>query len=126
MRESAICAAGEGDGMGRTMNMFTSSELATTTRKVCDSARTQGCAIITTNGKADLAMIDLSGFASINDFVHMLDRWRSESALQRLRAHAAESEMTFEEIEAEISAARESAAHAFSKTEGADRAGETR
>ena len=90
------------------MNMFTSSELATTTRKVCDAARNQGCALITTNGKADLAMIDLSVFESINDFIHTLDRWRSEAALQRLRARAGEREMSFEEIEAEIATTRKS------------------
>ena len=91
------------------MNMFTSSELATTTRKVCDAARNQGCALITTNGKADLAMIDLSAFESINDFIHTLDRWRSEAALQRLRTRAAESEVSREDIEAEITAARKGA-----------------
>ena len=88
------------------MNMFTSSELATTTRKVCDAARNQGCALITTNGKADLAIIDLSCFESINDFVHELDKWRSEAALRRLRAQAEQVDMGFEEIEAEISAVR--------------------
>jgi hypothetical protein len=88
------------------MNMFTSSELATTTRKVCDAARSQGCALITTNGKADLAMIDLSGFESINDFVHVFDKWRSEAALRRLRAQAEQADMGFEDIEAEISAVR--------------------
>ena len=91
------------------MNMFTSSELATTTRKVCDVARNQGCALITTNGKADLAIINLSCFESINDFVHALDRWRSEAALKRLRSRAAESEMSFNEIEAEIADARKDA-----------------
>ena len=89
------------------MNMFTSSELATTTRKVCDTARAQGCALITTNGKADLAMIDLSCFDSINDFVHAFDRWRSEAALGRLRARAAENDMSFEDIEQEIVETRE-------------------
>lgn len=88
------------------MNMFTSSELATTTRKVCDVARSQGCAVITTNGKADLAMIDLSGFDSINDFVHVFDKWRLEAALRRLRTQAEQGEMSFEDIEAEISAVR--------------------
>ena len=91
------------------MNMFTSSELATTTRKVCDAARAQGCAIITTNGKADLAMIDLSVFESINDFVHQLDLWRSQSALQRLRSQASEIEMSFEDIEEEIAEVRKGA-----------------
>ena len=88
------------------MNMFTSSELATTTRKVCDTARSQGCVFITTNGKADLAMIDLSCFASINEFVHAFDRWRSQSALQRLRSQAAKSNTSFQGIEEEIAAAR--------------------
>ena len=90
------------------MNMFTSSELATTTRKVCDAARDQGCAFITTNGKADLAMIDISCFESVNEFVHVLDRWRSEAALRRLRFQAAKSDVAFEEIEGEIAAARKS------------------
>ena len=94
------------------MNMFTSSELATTTRKVCDAARNQGCALITTNGKADLAMIDLSGFDSINDFVHVFDKWRSEAALRRLRAQAEQVDMSFEEIEAEVNAARKGAKRA--------------
>lgn len=88
------------------MNMFTSSELATTTKKVCDAARDQGCAFITTKGKADLAMIDLSAFASINEFVHVFDSWRMEAALRRVRAKAAEVEMSFEDIEAEIMATR--------------------
>ena len=88
------------------MNMFTSSELATTTRKVCETARTQGCALITTNGKADLAMIDLSCFDSINDFVHAFDRWRSEAALKRLRSRASAIDMDFEEIELEIAETR--------------------
>ena len=88
------------------MNMFTSSELATTTRKVCDVARSQGCALITTNGKADLAMIDLSGFESINDFVHVFDKWRSEAALRRLRVQAGQADLGFEDIEAEIGAVR--------------------
>ena len=91
------------------MNMFTSSELATTTRKVCDVARTQGCALITTNGKADLAMIDLSGFESINDFVHVFDQWRASAALRRLRSHAAGADATFQDIEAEIAQARDDA-----------------
>ena len=89
------------------MNMFTSSELATTTRKVCDVARSQGCALITTNGKADLAMIDLSCFDSINDFVHAFDRWRSEAALRRLRARASANDVNFEDIETEIAETRE-------------------
>ena len=91
------------------MNMFTSSELATTTRKVCDAARSQGCAVITTNGKADLAIIDLSVFGSINDFVHALDAWRSQAALRNLRAQAAKVSMSYEDIEAEIAAARNGA-----------------
>ena len=91
------------------MNMFTSSELATTTRKVCDAARSQGCALITTNGKADLAIIDLSVFGSIGDFVHALDKWRSQAALRNLRAQAAETSMSYEGIEAEIAAARKDA-----------------
>ena len=86
--------------------MFTSSELATTTRKVCDAARRQGCAFITTNGKADLAMIDLSAFDSINEFVHLFDKWRSQAALERLREQADRNSMTFEEIEAEITSVR--------------------
>ena len=88
--------------------MFTSSELAARTKKVCDAARTQGCAFITTNGKADLAMIDLSAFDSINDFVHALDSWRAQAAVQRMRAHtAAEAEtLTSADVEAEITAAR--------------------
>ena len=88
------------------MNMFTTSELATTTRKVCDAARSQGCALITTNGKADLAIIDLSGFDSINDFVHALDSWRAQAALRRMRAQADKVNMTSEEIEAEIAKVR--------------------
>ena len=88
------------------MNMFTSSELATTTKKVCGEARRQGCALITTNGKADLALFDLSSFETINEFVHVYDRWRAESTLRRMRAHAAEIDMSFDEIEAEIAAAR--------------------
>ena len=88
------------------MNMFTSSELATTTRKVCDAARAQGCALITTNGKADLAMIDLSCFDSINDFVHAFDRWRSEAALRRMRLQASSSDVGFEDIEREIAETR--------------------
>lgn len=91
------------------MNMFTSSELATTTRKVCDAARSQGCALITTNGKADLAMIDLSGFESINDFVHMFDQWRASAALRRLQSHASSVEMSLEDIEAEIAQVRKGA-----------------
>ena len=88
------------------MNMFTSSELATTTRRVCDAARNQGCAFITTNGKADLAMIDLSGFESINEFVHTFDQWRSQAALRRLRAQAERVAVDFEDIEEEIGLAR--------------------
>ena len=104
--EETVHAADEGGGTETAMNMFTSSELATTTRKVCDAARSQGCAVITTNGKADLAMIDLSGFDSINDFVHALDKWRSEAALSRLRAQAEQVAMSFEGIEAEVNSAR--------------------
>ena len=101
------------------MNMFTSSELATTTRKVCDAARTQGCALITTNGKADLAMIDLSGFESINDFVHVFDQWRASAALRRLRSQALGIDMSFEDIEAEIAQVRKDSKSA--KSAGATR-----
>ena len=88
------------------MNMYTSSELATRTRKVCDAARTQGCAVITTNGKADLAMIDLSGFDTINDFVHAYDGWRMEAAMRRMQAQMASAGITDDDIESEIAAAR--------------------
>ena len=41
-------------------------------------------------------------FMSINEFVHAFDRWRSQSALQRLRSQAAKSNTSFQDIEEEI------------------------
>ena len=88
------------------MNIFTSSELASKTKAVCDTARSQGCAVITTNGKADLAMIDLSRFETINDFVHEYDRWRAETSLRNIWAKTDGTDISEEDIAAEISAAR--------------------
>lgn len=88
------------------MNVFTSSELATKTKAVCDTARERGCAVMTTNGKADLAMIDLSRFETINEFVHEYDIWRAQTSLRRIWAQTRNGDITEEEINAEIQAAR--------------------
>lgn len=88
------------------MNVFTSSELASKTKAVCDTAREQGCAVITTNGKADLAMIDLSHFETINDFIHEYDLWRTQTALRNIKAKTQNVDISLEEINAEIKAAR--------------------
>lgn len=88
------------------MNMHTSSELATKTRAVCGTAREQGCAIIATNGKADLAMIDLSPFDTINEFIHVYDEWRMKAARNRMHAQAERVPMTLDDIDAEIAVTR--------------------
>ncbi|MBR7073635.1 MAG: hypothetical protein IKI39_00855, partial [Oscillospiraceae bacterium] len=76
------------------MNMYTSSELATKTKMVCDAARSQGCAIISTNGKADLAIISLGDFETINEFVHMYDSWLGAGAVARMRRVSADRELS--------------------------------
>lgn len=88
------------------MNIFTSSELATKTKTVCDTARNRGCAVITTNGKADLAMIDLSRFETINDFIHEYDRWLADAALRSIWAKTTNSDISEEDIANEIAATR--------------------
>ena len=89
------------------MNIFTSSELASRTKAVCDEARRQGCAIITTNGKADLAVIHLGEYETINEFVHAYDSWRMSSSVKRMRGQSAGESLSMDEIDAEIRAARD-------------------
>ena len=91
------------------MNIFTSSELASRTKAVCDEARRQGCAIITTNGKADLAVISLDDYETVNDFVHAYDSWRIASSVKRMRSGSAGIALSMDEIDAEVRAARDEA-----------------
>ena len=91
------------------MNIFTSSELASKTKAVCDEARRQGCAIITTNGKADLAVIHLGEYETINEFVHAYDSWRAMNSVRRMREGSVGESLTMDEIEAEIRVARDEA-----------------
>lgn len=88
------------------MNIYTSSELATKTRKVCDDVKRQGCAFVTNNGKAEIMMIDLSGFESLNDAVHSYDQWIGQRALEALWKETGSRSMSLSEIDEEISAVR--------------------
>lgn len=88
------------------MNIYTSSELATKTRAVCDDVKRQGCAFVTNNGKAEIMMIDLSGFDSLNDAVHSYDQWVGQRTLESLWKDTDSRTMTLEEIDEEISAVR--------------------
>ena len=54
------------------------------TKAICDAARKQGCAYISTNGKIDLMMIDLSDFDTLNDAVHSYDEWMAMRTLHAL------------------------------------------
>lgn len=88
------------------MNVYTSSELASKTKSICDAARKQGCAYISTNGKIDLMMVDLSDFDTLNDAVHSYDEWMAMRALRSLWDKTAGRPITEEEIEQEISSYR--------------------
>ncbi|MEI3377149.1 MAG: hypothetical protein V8R08_04855 [Coriobacteriales bacterium] len=88
------------------MNIYTSSELATKTRAVCDDVKQQGCAFVTNNGKAEIMMIDLSGFDSLNDAVHSYDQWVGQRALEALWRQSDSQPMTLAEIDEEISSVR--------------------
>lgn len=88
------------------MNIFTSSELASKTRAVCDNVKEQGCAFVTNNGKAEIMMIDLSDFASLNDAIHSYDQWVGQRTLEALWKETEGRSMTFEEIDEEIASVR--------------------
>ncbi|WP_172623432.1 hypothetical protein [Arabiibacter massiliensis] len=88
------------------MNVYTSSELASRTKAVCDAARTQGCAYISTNGKIDLMMVDLSDFETLNDAVRSFDEWTAMRTLRNIWSKTAARPLSDEEIEQEIAAAR--------------------
>lgn len=94
------------------MNVYTSSELASKTKTICDAARTQGCAFISTNGKIDLMMVDLSEFETLNDAVHSYDEWMAVRALRDIWDRTADRPITDEEIEQEISSYRSERAKA--------------
>lgn len=88
------------------MNIYTSSELATKTRAVCADVKRQGCAFVTNNGKAEIMMIDLSGFESLNDAVHSFDQWVGQRTLEALWKQTDSHPMTLAEIDEEISSVR--------------------
>lgn len=91
------------------MNVFTATELASKTKTVCDVAQKQGCAFVTNNGKLDYMLVDISMFDTLNDAVRSYDKWRMQHQLERIWSQNASSDITFDDIEAEIQAVRASA-----------------
>lgn len=89
------------------MNVFTSTELASKTKTVCQSMRDNGCAFVTNNGKVDCMMIDLSMFDTLNEALHFYDQWVAQYRLERMWQRTANSTITFEDIESEIAAVRQ-------------------
>lgn len=88
------------------MNVFTSTELSSKTKTVCEAVRSQGCVFITNNGKVESMMVDLSAFESINEAVHSYDQWLMQRQLTTLWQHTANSGITLDDIDAEIAAVR--------------------
>ena len=88
------------------MNVYTSSELASKTKAVCDAARSEGCAFITTNGKTDLMLVCIADFPTINEAVHSYDSWRAHNALRRMWAHTDGISLDDGNIQREIEAMR--------------------
>lgn len=88
------------------MNVFTATELTSKTKAVCDMVQQEGCAFVTNNGKIEYMMVDISMFATLNGAVRSYERWRMQQQLESLWAHTAESDITFDDIEAEIAAVR--------------------
>lgn len=76
------------------------------TKAICDAARKQGCAYISTNGKIDLMMIDLSDFDTLNDAVHSYDEWMAMRTLRALWDKTEGRPISREDIEREISSHR--------------------
>ena len=94
------------------MNVFTSTELASRTKAVCQSVRDNGCAFVTNNGKVDCMMIDLSMFDTLNEALHFYDQWVAQYRLERMWQRNANSPITTEDIDCEIAAARSQRASA--------------
>lgn len=90
------------------MNVFTATELASKTKTVCDVVQQKGCAFVTNNGKLDYMMVDISMFDTLNDAVRSYDKWRMQHQLEQIWQHNAASDITYEDIEAEIRAVRAS------------------
>lgn len=90
------------------MNVYTSSELASKTKAVCDAVRKQGCAFITNNGKVDVMMVDLSNFDTLNDAVRSYDEWMGLRTLESVWARTADTPLSEGDVEAEIAAVRAS------------------
>lgn len=90
------------------MNVFTATELASKTKTVCDVVQKTGCAFVTNNGKLDCMMVDISMFETLNDAVRSYDKWRMQHQLESIWRRNASSEISFEDIEAEIQAVRAS------------------
>ena len=88
------------------MNVFTSTELASKTKAICQTVREQGCAFVTNNGKIDCMMVDLSMFDTLNDAVHSYDRWLAQHELENIWRNTADSTITTDDINAEIAAMR--------------------
>lgn len=88
------------------MNVFTSTELSSKTKAVCEAVRSQGCAFITNNGKIESMMVDLSAFDTLNEAVHSFDQWQMQRQLDALWQHNADSAITLDDIDAEIAAVR--------------------
>lgn len=62
------------------MNVFTSSELASKTKMVCDAARKHGCAFVTTKGKMDLMIVNIADCPTVYDALTLCDNMRSVSS----------------------------------------------
>lgn len=90
------------------MNVFTATELASKTKTVCDVVQQKGCAFVTNNGKLDYMMVDISMFDTLNDAVRSYDKWRMQHQLEQIWQDTASSDITYEDIEAEIQAVRAS------------------
>ena len=88
------------------MNVFTSTELSSKTKTVCETVRTQGCAFITNNGKIESMMVDLSAFDTLNEAIHSYDQWQMQRRLDEIWQHTAASAITLEDIDAEIATVR--------------------
>lgn len=94
------------------MNVFTSTELASRTKAVCQSVRDNGCAFVTNNGKVDCMMIDLSMFDTLNEALHFYDQWVAQYRLERMWQRNADNPITAKDIEREIAAVRSQRADA--------------
>lgn len=88
------------------MNVYTSTELASKTKTICKTVKTEGCAFITNNGKIDCMMINLQDFSSINEAVHFYDQLHAARQLNTLWQHTQNSEITTSDIDEEIAQVR--------------------